>query len=94
MRLFFFSPALAKQTVDPKEKSSAANKITPKQKARMNINRVRASYLRQQNKRKIGGKGGVVSKVMKVDIPQPFVKGFNKSAGKKKEEERVIEEEV
>lgn len=41
----FCSPALAKQTVALKEKS-AANKITPEQKARNNKNRVRASYLR------------------------------------------------
>ena len=88
----FFSPALAKQTVDPKEAN--ANKITPEQKARINRNRIRASYIRQRNKKKIGGKGGVVSRVMKVEVPQPFVKGFNKSAGKKKEEERVIEEDV
>ena len=92
VRLVFFSPALAKQTVDPKEAN--ANKITPEQKARINRNRIRASYIRQRNKKKIGGKGGVVSRVMKVEVPQPFVKGFNKSAGKKKEEERVIEEDV
>ena len=39
----FFSPGLAKQTVVP-------NKITPKKKARMNRNRIRASYIRQKKK--------------------------------------------
>ena len=31
---------------------------------------------------------------MKVDIPQPFVKGFKKRKVKKKEEESVIEEDM
>ena len=90
------STPIEKQTVvtENKSQSLTSNKITPEQKARINKNLVRASYLRQQNKRKIGGKESVVSKVMKVELPQPFVKGFKVGKEKKKEEEMVIEEEV
>ena len=90
------STPIEKQTVvaETKSQSLTSNKITPEQKARINKNRIRASYIRQRNKRKIGGKGGVVSKVMMVEVPQPFVKGFKVGKEKKKEEERVIEEEV
>ena len=84
------SPPLKQQTVGSAAKSAAANDLTPEQKARINKNRIRASYLRQQKKRYEEG-----SRVTKLEVVSPMVvERKDEKERKKGEGEVVIEEEV
>ena len=85
------SPPVNKwQTVGYAVKSAAANDLTPEQKARINRNRIRASYLRQQKKRYEEG-----SRVTKLEVVSPMVvERKDEKERKKGEEEVVIEEDV
>ena len=83
-------PANKWQTVGYAVKSAATNDLTPEQKARINKNRIRASYLRQQKKRYEEG-----SRVTKLEVVSPMVVERKDEKEKKKgEEEVVIEEDV